>query len=181
MPSVLDAECSHLLSTAVLLTGLQNGQGWFNSVLKQQIMLLFDINWANNYFHFLLILQGGTLVSVKELLWRSGLRCWWCEGNGNMKWLRARKYFFLPVNKIFSAVCLLTFTPYSFESYVYFFSALQERVAEMCVEIHTSVSSMADRFYAELRRRYYTTPTSYLELINLYLSMLDEKRRCSNI
>lgn len=47
----------------------------------------------------------------------------------------------------------------------------------MCVEIHTSVSSMADRFYAELRRRYYTTPTSYLELINLYLSMLDDKRR----
>ena len=54
---------------------------------------------------------------------------------------------------------------------------LQDRVAEMCVEIHTSVSSMAERFYAELRRRYYTTPTSYLELINLYLGMLDEKRR----
>ncbi|KAL9959258.1 hypothetical protein ACROYT_G032565 [Oculina patagonica] len=54
---------------------------------------------------------------------------------------------------------------------------VKERVAEMCVEIHTSVSSMADRFYAELRRRYYTTPTSYLELINLYLSMLDDKRR----
>ena len=36
---------------------------------------------------------------------------------------------------------------------------------------------MAERFYSELRRRYYTTPTSYLELINLYLSMLDDKRR----
>ena len=55
--------------------------------------------------------------------------------------------------------------------------SLQDRVAEMCVEIHISVSSMAERFYAELRRRYYTTPTSYLELINLYLGMLDEKRR----
>lgn len=54
---------------------------------------------------------------------------------------------------------------------------LRGRVAEMCVEIHTSVSSMADRFYAELRRRYYTTPTSYLELINLYLDMLGDKRR----
>ena len=51
----------------------------------------------------------------------------------------------------------------------------------MCVEIHTSVSSMADRFYAELRRRYYTTPTSYLELINLYLTMLDEKRRYGHV
>ena len=55
--------------------------------------------------------------------------------------------------------------------------SLKERVAELCVETHTSVSSMAERFYAELRRRYYTTPTSYLELINLYLSMLDDKRR----
>ncbi|KAK3733193.1 hypothetical protein QZH41_008554, partial [Actinostola sp. cb2023] len=54
---------------------------------------------------------------------------------------------------------------------------VKDRVAEMCVEIHTSVSSMAERFYAELRRRYYTTPTSYLELINLYLTMLQEKRK----
>jgi dynein heavy chain len=47
----------------------------------------------------------------------------------------------------------------------------------MCVEIHMSVSTMAERFYAELKRRYYTTPTSYLELINLYLSMLGEKKK----
>uniref|UniRef100_A0A8C8RRN0 Dynein axonemal heavy chain 6 n=1 Tax=Pelusios castaneus TaxID=367368 RepID=A0A8C8RRN0_9SAUR len=47
----------------------------------------------------------------------------------------------------------------------------------MCVDIHLSVTEMADRYYAELRRRYYTTPTSYLELINLYLSMLGEKRK----
>ncbi|KAL7841172.1 hypothetical protein SRHO_G00248630 [Serrasalmus rhombeus] len=49
--------------------------------------------------------------------------------------------------------------------------------SEMCVEIHMSVTDMAERFYAELRRRYYTTPTSYLELINLYLSMLGQKRQ----
>uniref|UniRef100_A0A8C5FLE3 Dynein, axonemal, heavy chain 6 n=1 Tax=Gadus morhua TaxID=8049 RepID=A0A8C5FLE3_GADMO len=46
----------------------------------------------------------------------------------------------------------------------------------MCVEVHVSVTDMAERFYGELRRRYYTTPTSYLELINLYLAMLREKR-----
>jgi dynein heavy chain len=55
--------------------------------------------------------------------------------------------------------------------------SLKGKVSEMCVEIHTSVSAMADRFYEELRRKYYTTPTSYLELINLYTSMLDVKRR----
>ncbi|XP_073398257.1 dynein axonemal heavy chain 6 [Dendrobates tinctorius] len=53
---------------------------------------------------------------------------------------------------------------------------MKERLSEMCVEIHVSITEMADRYYAELRRRYYTTPTSYLELINLYLSMLGEKR-----
>ena len=36
---------------------------------------------------------------------------------------------------------------------------LKPKISEMCVEIHTSVSTMADRFYAELRRKYYTTPT----------------------
>ncbi|CAM5115591.1 unnamed protein product [Eretmochelys imbricata] len=54
---------------------------------------------------------------------------------------------------------------------------LKEKVSVMCVDIHMSVTEMADRYYAELRRRYYTTPTSYLELINLYLSMLGEKRK----
>ncbi|EGD81584.1 dynein heavy chain 6 [Salpingoeca rosetta] len=55
--------------------------------------------------------------------------------------------------------------------------SLKGKIAQMCVEIHTSVSETADRFYEELRRKYYTTPTSYLELINLYTGMLDEKKR----
>ncbi|XP_023668206.2 dynein axonemal heavy chain 6 [Paramormyrops kingsleyae] len=54
---------------------------------------------------------------------------------------------------------------------------MKGRFCEMCVEIHVSVTKMAERFYSELRRHYYTTPTSYLELINLYLAMLGEKRQ----
>ncbi|XP_007947093.1 dynein axonemal heavy chain 6 [Orycteropus afer afer] len=54
---------------------------------------------------------------------------------------------------------------------------LREKLSLMCVNVHLSVSQMAERFYTELRRRYYTTPTSYLELINLYLSMLSEKKK----
>ncbi|KAJ8000573.1 hypothetical protein DPEC_G00181790 [Dallia pectoralis] len=54
---------------------------------------------------------------------------------------------------------------------------LKASISEMCVEIHVSVEDMAEKFYSELRRRYYTTPTSYLELINLYLAMLGEKRQ----
>ncbi|XP_070598423.1 dynein axonemal heavy chain 6 isoform X2 [Erythrolamprus reginae] len=54
---------------------------------------------------------------------------------------------------------------------------MKEKLSIMCVDIHMSVTEMAEQYYAELRRRYYTTPTSYLELINLYLSMLSEKRK----
>uniref|UniRef100_A0A7M4F990 Dynein axonemal heavy chain 6 n=1 Tax=Crocodylus porosus TaxID=8502 RepID=A0A7M4F990_CROPO len=54
---------------------------------------------------------------------------------------------------------------------------MKEKLSVLCVDIHMSVTEMADQYYAELRRRYYTTPTSYLELINLYLTMLREKRK----
>ncbi|KAM4603926.1 dynein axonemal heavy chain 6 [Polymixia lowei] len=54
---------------------------------------------------------------------------------------------------------------------------LKQSFSAMCVEIHVSVTDMAERFYSELRRHYYTTPTSYLELINLYLAMLGDKRQ----
>ncbi|KAL4693863.1 hypothetical protein H8959_013128 [Pygathrix nigripes] len=54
---------------------------------------------------------------------------------------------------------------------------LKEKLPLMCMNVHLNVSSMAERYYSELRRRYYTTPTSYLELTNLYLSMLSEKRK----
>lgn len=35
---------------------------------------------------------------------------------------------------------------------------------------------MTIRFYNEMRRHYYTTPSSYLELIKLYKSMLEIKK-----
>jgi dynein heavy chain len=51
----------------------------------------------------------------------------------------------------------------------------------MCMVIHTSVEEEADRFFAELRRKVYTTPKSYLDLISLYLNTLDIKRNEYNI
>lgn len=44
------------------------------------------------------------------------------------------------------------------------------------MEIHTSVEESGDRFFAELRRKMYTTPKSYLDLISFYLSQLKLKR-----
>ena len=81
---------------------------------------------------------------------------------------RSNLYFnFLSNILIYSESCIIITLPLFF----------QGAIAEMCVEIHMSVSEMADRFYAELKRKYYTTPTSYLELINLYMTMLSEKTK----
>ncbi len=45
-------------------------------------------------------------------------------------------------------------------------------VCKMCVDIHLSVSDKSEEFFQELRRKNYTTPTSYLELIKLYTKLL---------
>jgi dynein heavy chain len=42
--------------------------------------------------------------------------------------------------------------------------------------IHTTVEEKSNEFYDKLRRRVYTTPKSYLDLIQLYISSLDTKR-----
>jgi dynein heavy chain len=52
----------------------------------------------------------------------------------------------------------------------------KEKLCAMCVKIHSSVTDISDSFYAQLRRRNYTTPTSYLELLKLYVTMLDQQR-----
>ena len=52
----------------------------------------------------------------------------------------------------------------------------KQSICEICVEMHYSVGRTADDFFNELRRKVYTTPTSYLELLNLYSSMLGEQR-----
>jgi dynein heavy chain len=54
---------------------------------------------------------------------------------------------------------------------------IREELAKMCMVIHTSVVESSTRFWDELRRRIYTTPKSYLDLISLYIGMLEKKRR----
>ncbi|VDK35198.1 unnamed protein product [Taenia asiatica] len=52
----------------------------------------------------------------------------------------------------------------------------KNKVAELCTFTHLTVSSAAVRFFEELKRYYYTTPTSYLELLSIYRVMLDDRR-----
>lgn len=54
--------------------------------------------------------------------------------------------------------------------------AIKAGVCEVCVAIHYDVSKATTRFYEQLRRITYTTPTSYLELLTLFLSTLAEQR-----
>ena len=51
-----------------------------------------------------------------------------------------------------------------------------EAICQMSVAIHNSVSNASDRYFAELRRKNYTTPTSYLDLIKTYIEMLKYQR-----
>jgi dynein heavy chain len=51
-----------------------------------------------------------------------------------------------------------------------------DAMAKMCVDLHHSVTLFSKRFYEELRRHNYVTPTSYLELITLFTTMLGEQR-----
>jgi dynein heavy chain len=49
-------------------------------------------------------------------------------------------------------------------------------IVKMCSVVHVSVQSQGDAMMAELRRRTYVTPKSYLDLIGLYLAELGGKQ-----
>jgi len=49
---------------------------------------------------------------------------------------------------------------------------VQNGVVKMCGFVHRSIETMSVTFFEELRRKIYTTPKSYLDVISLYISML---------
>nr|XP_022323965.1 dynein heavy chain 7, axonemal-like isoform X6 [Crassostrea virginica] len=54
----------------------------------------------------------------------------------------------------------------------------EERVGctDICKTFHTTTRDLSQRFFLELERHNYVTPTSYLELISTFKSLLDKKR-----
>lgn len=48
-------------------------------------------------------------------------------------------------------------------------------LAKICVAMHESVEEASENLYKWHRRHYYTTPSSYLELLKLYHSLLKDK------
>ncbi|CAK9798189.1 Dynein axonemal heavy chain 6 [Anthophora quadrimaculata] len=47
----------------------------------------------------------------------------------------------------------------------------------ICVLIHETVETVTARFFVEMRRRYYTTPSSYLELLKLFQLTLERRKK----
>eukprot|EP00899_Mesostigma_viride_P002516 jgi/Mesvir1/12265/Mv00478-RA.2 len=54
--------------------------------------------------------------------------------------------------------------------------ATRGSVIDMCMTFHQEIRHLAERFMRELQRHYYVTPTSYLELITTYKTLLAQKR-----
>ncbi|KNC55366.1 dynein heavy chain [Thecamonas trahens ATCC 50062] len=49
---------------------------------------------------------------------------------------------------------------------------LAATLAKLCVSVHASVEAAADAFYAQMGRRFYVTPASYLAFLDTYGAML---------
>ena len=54
------------------------------------------------------------------------------------------------------------------------------KLVDMCTQVHMSVGVVADDFWDVMRRKVYTTPKSYLDLIGLCLEMLAQRREAVN-
>lgn len=53
---------------------------------------------------------------------------------------------------------------------------IKSGIVDICVDMQQRVTVLSDKYREELRRYYYVTPTSYLELINTFKYLLDTKR-----
>ena len=51
-----------------------------------------------------------------------------------------------------------------------------EIFADICKEVHTSANAEAIKFETILKRKVYTTPKSYLDMLKLYLVLLEKKQ-----
>lgn len=53
----------------------------------------------------------------------------------------------------------------------------KESCVDMCKEFHQTTRKLSDKYLDTLQRHNYVTPTSYLELISTYKTLLAKKRR----
>ena len=54
---------------------------------------------------------------------------------------------------------------------------IRQSMVHMCGFVHRSIENASDNYYNELKRKIYTTPKSYLDLINLYINMIKSSQK----
>ena len=54
---------------------------------------------------------------------------------------------------------------------------LLPKLAKMCVHMHHTVEGLAEKYYSEVHRHAYTTPTSYLSLLESFTAILSDTSR----
>ncbi|CAH8871669.1 unnamed protein product [Trichobilharzia szidati] len=119
----------------------------------------FCINRVRNNLHIVLCMSPvGSNFRVRCRMFPSLVNC--CTIDWFVEW---------PEDALYS-VAKFAFSQADFSS-----DEMKEAVSKLSTDIHLSVSQTAERFYAELKRHYYTTPTSYLELLELYTTMLNKR------
>ncbi|XP_018654464.1 LOW QUALITY PROTEIN: hypothetical protein Smp_130810 [Schistosoma mansoni] len=119
----------------------------------------FCINRIRNNLHIVLCMSPvGSNFRVRCRMFPSLVNC--CTIDWFIEW---------PEEALYS-VAKYTFAQADFGS-----DELKESISKLSTDIHLSVSEAAIRFYNELKRHYYTTPTSYLELLGLYMTMLNKQ------
>ncbi|KAH8862654.1 Dynein heavy chain 6, axonemal [Schistosoma japonicum] len=119
----------------------------------------FCINRVRNNLHIVLCMSPvGSNFRVRCRMFPSLVNC--CTIDWFVEW---------PEEALYS-VAKFTFAEADFGT-----DELKESISKLSTGIHLSVSEAAERFYNELKRHYYTTPTSYLELLGLYMTMLNKQ------
>uniref|UniRef100_A0A095ANS1 Dynein heavy chain 6, axonemal n=1 Tax=Schistosoma haematobium TaxID=6185 RepID=A0A095ANS1_SCHHA len=121
----------------------------------------FFINRIKNNLHIVLCMSPiGINFRIRCRMFPSLINC--CIIDWFIEWPKEALY----------NVAMYTFSQEDFGS-----NELKESISKLSTDIHLSVSEAAVRFYNELKRHYYTTPTSYLELLGLYMTMLNKKTK----
>ncbi|VDO76393.1 unnamed protein product, partial [Schistosoma mattheei] len=115
----------------------------------------FFINRIKNNLHIVLCMSPiGINFRIRCRMFPSLINC--CIIDWFIEWPKEALY----------NVAMYTFSQEDFGS-----NELKESISKLSTDIHLSVSEAAVRFYNELKRHYYTTPTSYLELLGLYMTI----------
>lgn len=53
---------------------------------------------------------------------------------------------------------------------------VKEGIVSVCVDMQERVCKLTEKFMKEMQCYYYVTPTSYLELLNIFKKLLEDKR-----